>query len=256
MSGAGPVSAEGGVTAPRVELRGVEKRFGGVRAVADVSLGLAAGEVLGLLGHNGAGKSTLVRGLSGAAPFDAGEVLVDGRPGRIDGPHAARALGIETVYQDLALAENLDATANLFLGRELTTRLGLLDEEAMERAARNVIARLQPRFDRFGEPVRSLSGGERQLLALARAVHFEARVLILDEPTAALGPAETRVVVEQVRRLRAEGLAILIVSHDLHDVLALADRVAVMRGGRIVGCRRAAGLGAEEVVALIVGGEP
>ncbi len=247
------MTAPGSAT-PRVALRDVETRFGGVRAVAGVSLELHAGEVLGLLGHNGAGKSTVVKGLSGARPFDAGEIRVEGRPVQVRTPRDARALGIETVYQNLALAENLDATANLFLGRELTGRAGLLDEEAMERAARDVIGRLNPGFARFGEPVQNLSGGERLTLAFARAVHFEAGVLILDEPTAALGPEETRAVADRVRRLKGEGPAILVVSHDLHDVLALADRVAVMRRGRVVATRPAASVTADDVLALIVGG--
>jgi D-xylose transport system ATP-binding protein len=241
---------------PLVEMRGIQKRFGGVRAVDGADLALRAGEVLGLLGHNGAGKSTLLQGLSGALPVDAGEILLEGRAVRIRSPRDARALGIETLYQDLALAENLDATANLFLGRELTTRLGLLDEEAMERAARDVVRRLEPAFERFGVPVRSLSGGERQLVAIARAVLFRARVLILDEPTAALGPAEARAVGELVRRLRDEGLALLVVSHDLHDVFELADRVAVMQRGRVVAERLRSETTREEVLALVVGGGP
>ena len=242
------------MTSPRVALRSVEKRFGGVRAVADASLEVAAGEVLGLVGHNGAGKSTLVKGLSGAQPVDAGEIRLDGQPVRIGSPREARALGIEMVYQELALAENLNATANLFLGRELTTSLGLLDEEAMERASRDVVSRLNPRFESFSRPVRELSGGERQTVAIARALHFEARVLVLDEPTAALGPEESRAVADLVRRLREEGLAMLLVSHDLHDVLNLADRVAVMRAGRIVATRRRGEATHEEIVSLILGG--
>jgi D-xylose transport system ATP-binding protein len=244
------------VSPPLVELRDVVKRFGGVRAVDGASLDLVAGEVLGIVGHNGAGKSSLVRALSGASPLDTGEIRIDGRPVRIRWPRDARRLGIEMVYQDLALAENLDAAANVFLGRERSTPLRTLDDAAMERETRDVIGRINPAFRAFREPVRSLSGGERQTVAIARAVLFQARILILDEPTAALGPAETRTVTELVRRLSAEGLGILLVSHDLHDVLGLADRVAVMRYGRVVAVRVAAGLAEEELVELIVRGAP
>jgi D-xylose transport system ATP-binding protein len=237
-----------------VELRGVDKHFGGVHAVRDVTLRLASGEVVGLLGHNGAGKSTLMKLLSGAHAIDAGEIRIDGRPVSIRSPRDARALGIETLYQTLALADNLDTAANLFLGRELTTPLGTLDQRAMERAAAEVIGRLDPHFPSVREPVRRLSGGERQLVAIARAVHFDARVLIMDEPTAALGPEETARVAELIRRLSGEGLGIFLVSHDLHDVFDLADRVAVMRNGRLVGTRSTAETSREQVLGMIIAG--
>jgi D-xylose transport system ATP-binding protein len=240
------------MTAPLVELRGVSKRFGGVHAVERVDLELRAGEVIGLLGHNGAGKSTLMKILSGVGPADEGEIRIDGRVVAIRSPRDARALGIETIYQDLALADNLDATANLFLGRERLTRVGTLDEQAMERAARDVIRRVNPRFTRMREPVARLSGGERQSIAIARALQFDARVLILDEPTAALGPEESAAVGELIRRLRDEGVGVFVVSHDVHDVLGLADRVAVMRAGRLVGIRAAARVTHDEVLALIL----
>jgi D-xylose transport system ATP-binding protein len=240
--------------APRVELRSVSKRFGGVHAVEDVSLALDAGEVVGLVGHNGAGKSTLVRMLSGAGPPDSGELRLDGQVVAIRSPRDARRHGIETLYQDLALADGLDVTANLFLGRERLTRFGTLDEDAMEEAARGVLRRVNPGFGRVREPVARLSGGERQCVAMARALLFEARVLVLDEPTAALGPAERAAVGALVRRLRGEGVGILLVSHDLHDVLGLADRVAVMRSGRLVGTRRAAGVTADGLVAMMLAG--
>jgi D-xylose transport system ATP-binding protein len=242
------------VSAAAVELSGVWKRYGGVNAVEDAHLAVAAGEVVGLLGHNGAGKSTLVKVLAGAEPADAGEIRVAGEPASIRSPRDARALGIETLHQNLALAENLDVAANVFLGRERVTRFGLLDDAAMERAARDVLARLAPAFDRFHEPVRRLSGGERQAVAIARAVQFRARILILDEPTAALGPEETRSVVSLVRRLAGEGVAILLVSHDLHDVFELADRVVVMRRGRVVGHRRTRDVTRDDVLRLIIAG--
>ena len=165
-----------------VRMRGVSRQFGGVHAVEDVDFELDSGEVVGLLGHNGAGKSTLMALLSGALTPSCGEILIDDRPVTLDSPRAARDLGIEALYQDLALADNLGAAANLFLGRELQTRLGLLDEDAMERVARDVIHSVNPRLRDFASPVSRLSGGERQSIAIARAVHFGARVLILPAP--------------------------------------------------------------------------
>ncbi len=240
---------------PRVELRGVHKRFGGVHAVEDVTLELHAGEVVGLVGHNGAGKSTLMRTLSGADPLDSGEIRIDGRPVRIRDPRDARTLGIETLYQDLALAENLDVPANLFLGRERLTRWGTLDDNAMEREAREVMTRLNPEFHGLDMPVAQLSGGERQCVAIARAIRFEPRVLIMDEPTAALGPAETAQVARIIGELRSRGLGIFLVSHDLHDVFELADRICVMRGGRLAATRRVSETTREEVLELIIAGE-
>lgn len=240
----------------RVEMRGIEKHFGGVRAVAGADLDLHSGEVVGVLGHNGAGKSTLMRVLSGAQPCDAGSIRIDGEAVRIDSPRRARDLGIETLYQELALIDELDAVGNLFLGRELCTRLGLLDEDAMEAAARDVLARLNPNFTQLREPVRRLSGGQRQAIAIARAVHFDARVLILDEPTAALGPGEKRVVQDVIAALRDEGMGILLVSHDLHDVMDVSTRIVVMRNGRVVGGGATADLDHDDVVTWIVGGEP
>jgi D-xylose transport system ATP-binding protein len=239
----------------RVAMRSVCKRFGGVQAVVDASVDLAPGEVVGLLGHNGAGKSTLMKLLSGALRPDSGEIWIDGREVRLRGPRDARANGIETLYQTLALADNLDATANLFLGRELRSRWGTLDEEAMEQATRQVLGGLNPRFNQIREPVRSLSGGQRQLIALARAIHFDARVLVMDEPTAALGPEERGMVLEWIRRLRERGLGIFVVSHELLDVLDVADRVVVMNNGRVVGSRRAAETNPDEIVELIVRGD-
>jgi len=239
----------------RVEMRGIEKHFGGVHAVAGVDLDVHPGEVVGVLGHNGAGKSTLMRVLSGAQLCDAGTIAIDGQRVRIDSPRRARELGIETLYQELALVDELDAVGNLFLGRELRTRIGFLDEDAMEAAARDVLGRLNPNFTQLREPVRRLSGGQRQAIAIARAVHFDARVLILDEPTAALGPAEKRVVAGVIEALRGEGMGILLVSHDLHDVMDVSTRIVVMRNGRVVGEGATADLQHDDVVAWIVGAE-
>jgi D-xylose transport system ATP-binding protein len=242
------------MTAPLVELRGIEKAFGGVQAVGGISLDLMPGEILGLLGHNGAGKSTLIKILSGVFPADAGEVRVAGVSAQIDSPRDAKTLGIETIYQNLALAENLDAVANLFLGREITDRLGLLDDEAMEHEASATIARMKLRLPSLRTPVASLSGGQRQAVAIARAVHFDARVLIMDEPTAALGPEETRKVGELIRELASTGIGIFLVSHDLHDVLGLAHRLAVMKGGLLVATCRPDEVSQDDVLAMIIAG--
>jgi D-xylose transport system ATP-binding protein len=237
---------------PLVELRNMRISFGGVRAVDDVTLDLHRGEVLGLLGHNGAGKSTLIKMLSGAYRPDAGEIRVDGQPVGIATPRDAKRHGIETIYQTLALAENLDAAANLFLGRELRSPWGTLDDVAMEAEARKVMARLNPNFRKFKEPVRALSGGQRQSVAIARAIHFNARVMIMDEPTAALGPQETQQVAELILQLKREGIGIFLISHDIHDVFDLADRVAVMKNGRLVGTARTSDVSKDEVLGMII----
>ncbi len=242
------------MTAARVALRGVSKAFGGVVAVDAVNLELTAGEVLGLVGHNGAGKSTLVKMLSGADPCDRGEIRIDDQPVSIRTPRDARRLGIETIYQDLALADNLPVPANVFLGRERTTRFGRLDEAAMERATRDVLERLNPALRDLHRPVGQLSGGQRQSVAIARALVFEARVLIMDEPTAALGPQETGQVAELIERLKGEGIAILLVSHDLHDVFDLSDRIAVLKNGRLVGHGPREALSRERVLEMIIAG--
>ena len=238
-----------------VEMLRVGKRFGGVRAVEDVSIDLRRGEVVGLLGHNGAGKTTLMKTLSGAQPLDTGEIRIDGARVAIRTPRDARAHGIETLYQTLALADNLDAAANVFLGREQRTAFGTLDDDAMESATRAVMRRLNPSFSRFREPVKSLSGGERQSVAIARAIQFDARILILDEPTAALGPQETQMVRDLIRRSKADGLGIFLVSHDLHDVFDLADRVVVLKNGRLVGTCRTADVTKDDVLAMIIAGK-
>jgi D-xylose transport system ATP-binding protein len=219
---------------PLVEMRHITVAFGGVHAVRDVTIDLHAGEVGGLVGGNGAGKSTLTKVLSGAQMADSGEVFINGQKATITNPRDAKVYGIECIYQTLALADNLDAPANLFLGRELTTRIGNLDDDQMEDATRKVMGRLNPAFQRFTTPVKSLSGGQRQAVAIARAVYFNAKILIMDEPTAALGPAETAQVRNLVRQLKSDGIGILLISHDIHDVYDLSDRVSVMYHGRIV----------------------
>lgn len=240
---------------PLAELRDIRVAFGGVHAVDGVTVDLYAGEVVGLVGGNGAGKTTLIRTLSGAHPADSGEILLDGRRVTIDDPRDAKDLGIETIYQTLALADNIDAPGNVFLGRETTTRLGNLDYTAMEDSTRKLMNRLNPKFTNFVSPVQSLSGGQRQSVAIARAVHFNARVLIMDEPTAALGPAETRQVRELIRQLREEGLGIFLISHDIHDVYDLADRISVMHQGRLVGTVDKAVVSTDQVLAMIILGK-
>jgi D-xylose transport system ATP-binding protein len=229
--------------------------FGGIKAVDHASLDLYPGEVVGLLGHNGAGKSTLIKVLSGAYKRDAGNIRIDGREADIGNPRDAKALGIETIYQTLALADNVDAAANLYLGRELRTRWGTLDDIAMEAATREVMGRLNPNFRRFKDPVKSLSGGQRQSVAIARAIHFNARILIMDEPTAALGPQETAQVGELIKELKAQGIGIFLISHDIHDVFDLADRLTVMKNGRVVGSAKVTDVTKDEVLGMIILGK-
>jgi len=240
---------------PLVEMRNINVAFGGVHAVRDVTIDLHAGEVIGLVGGNGAGKSTLMRVLSGAHPADSGEVLVDRKPATIRNPRDAKAYNIETIYQTLALADNIDAPGNLFLGREKTTRLGSMDDSAMESETRKVMGRLNPNFTRFKMAVKSLSGGQRQAVAIARAVYFNARILIMDEPTAALGPAETAQVRSLIRQLKDEGIGIFLISHDIHDVFDLSDRISVMYHGEMVDTVIKSNVTPDDVLGMIILGK-
>ena len=240
--------------APLIELRNVSKSFGGVRAVDGVSLTLKRGEILGLLGHNGAGKTTLIKMLSGVFPADHGEFYVRGERAEIRSTKDAKDLGIETIYQTLALSENLDSVANLFLGREKKLFLGFMDEVAMERAARDVLDRMKLRLPGLSKLVSNLSGGQRQAIAIARAIYFDAEVLIMDEPTAALGPEETRRVGDIIRELAGQGIGIVLISHDIHDVFQLADRLLVMRNGRMVGTVPTLDVTEDEALAMIIAG--
>jgi D-xylose transport system ATP-binding protein len=242
-------------SAPLVEMRNINVAFGGVHAVRDVAIDLHAGEVVGIVGGNGAGKTTLMRVLSGAHPADSGETFVDGQPVTIRNPRDAKAYNIETIYQTLALADNIDAPGNLFLGRERTTRLGTLDDSSMESETRKVMGRLNPNFTSFSMPVKSLSGGQRQAVAIARAVYFNARIMIMDEPTAALGPAETAQVRNLIRQLKDEGIGIFLISHDIHDVFDLSDRISVMYHGRIVDTVSKAEVTADDVLGMIILGK-
>ena len=247
-TGAGP-------SIPLVEMHDIRVAFGGVHAVDGVHIDLRPGEVVGIVGGNGAGKSTLMKVLSGAQPADSGQIRIEGQPASINDPAEAKAFGIECIYQNLALADNLDAPANVFLGRELVNAVGSLNDAAMESATRNVMQRLNPRFRNFKTPVMSLSGGQRQSVAIGRAVHFNARILIMDEPTAALGPAETAQVRELVKQLKDEGLGIFLISHDIHDVFDLSDRIAVMYHGRIVDTVDKGKVTTDDVLAMIILGK-
>jgi D-xylose transport system ATP-binding protein len=243
-----------GSVLPLIETRGLSKSFGGVQALSDVSVTLMPGEVLGLLGHNGAGKSTLIKMLSGAYTTDSGQIFMNGSEVHLGSPRAAQLLGIETIYQNLALADNLDVPANIFLGRELL-RGGRLDEDTMEVEARQVLDRLKVNLPDLKKPVFNLSGGQRQCIAISRAIYFKARILIMDEPTAALGPQETAQVNELIGSLRAEGVGIFLISHDLHDVFDLADRVTVMKNGRVVGSAPTSQVTQDEVLEMIIAGK-
>lgn len=240
---------------PLVEMRDISIAFGGIKAVDHVSIDLYPGEVVGLLGHNGAGKSTLIKCLSGAYQADAGEIWVNGERVDIRNPRDARALNIETIYQTLALADNLDAASNLFLGRELVTPFGMVDDAAMEAETRKIMGRLNPNFRKFKDPVSALSGGQRQSVAIARAVYFNAKILIMDEPTAALGPHETRMVAELIQELKRQGLGIFLIEHDIHAVMDLCDRAVVMKNGQRVGTVNVGEVTDDDILGMIIMGK-
>lgn len=239
---------------PLVQMESIEKHFGGVRAVENVSLALDAGEVVGVLGHNGAGKSCLMRILSGAMLPNSGTIRIGGEQARITSPQDARSYGIETIYQTLALADHLSAPANLFLGRELRNRWGDLDDKRMFEETKRILHRLNPNFTNLHDPVSRLSGGQRQVIAIARAIYFQVKVLIMDEPTAALGPSETAMVGELIKQLRDDGIGIFLISHDMEDVFDLCDRVVVMNRGRQVGSHRIEDVTKDDILSLIIKG--
>jgi D-xylose transport system ATP-binding protein len=240
---------------PTLELRDVSKRFGAVQALDAVDFSVHAGEVMALVGDNGAGKSTLIKSIAGIHPFDSGEVLFDGREVNIHGPKDAARLGIEVVYQDLALCDNLDVVQNMFLGRESHDVFRRLRELEMEQRANATLASLSvTTISSTRQTVATLSGGQRQSVAVARAVMWNSRVVILDEPTAALGVAQTRQVLELVKRLGAQGLAVVLISHNLHDVFEVADRITVLRLGRDVGVYERAATTQQEIVSAITAG--
>jgi D-xylose transport system ATP-binding protein len=240
---------------PLLELRGVTKHFGAVEALTDVDFETRAGEVMALVGDNGAGKSTLIKGIAGIYPFDKGEIYVDGAKVDIHGPRDAAQLGIEIVYQDLALADNLDVVNNMFLGREKVTGLHLLDEVNMEQATLETLDSLSVTTIRsVRQQVASLSGGQRQAIAVAKAVMWNSKLVILDEPTAALGVAQTRQVLDLVRRLADRGLGVVVISHNLHDIFEVSDRITVLRLGHKVALFEANKTTQQEVVHAITAG--
>ena len=240
---------------PLVELKDISIAFGGIKAVDRVSVNLYPGEVVGLLGHNGAGKSTLIKCLSGAYKADSGNVYINGEKVVINNPRDARAHNIETIYQTLALADNLDAASNLFLGREIVGPGGFLDDSKMEAETRKIMGRLNPNFTKFAEPVSALSGGQRQSVAIARAVYFDAKILIMDEPTAALGPQESEMVAELIQELKKQGLGIFLIEHDIHNVMKLCDRASVMKNGQLVGTERVADVTEDDILSMIILGK-
>ena len=240
---------------PLLRLRGVSKHFGAVQALFEVDLDLPSGQVTALCGDNGAGKSVLTKCIAGIHQPDQGELFWEGQPVHLRNPSDSAALGIETVYQDLALADNLDIVQNMFLGRERQTR-GLLDEDSMERAAAETLAGLHVTTVRsIRQPVATLAGGQRQAVAVAKAVMWNSKLVMLDEPTAALGVAQTRMVLDLIRRLRDHGLAVMVISHNLNDVFEVADRIAVLRLGRMVAQDRLAAFNRQSVVDFMTTGQ-
>ena len=240
---------------PLVEMRDISIAFGGIKAVDHVTIDLHPGEVVGLLGHNGAGKSTLIKCLSGAYKADAGEIYINGAKVDISNPRDARSYNIDTIYQTLELADNLNAASNLFLGREIVGAGGMLDDSAMEAETRKIMARLNPNFRKFNVPVSALSGGQRQSVAIARAVYFNAKILIMDEPTAALGPQETQMVAELIQELKKQGLGIFLIEHDIHAVMDLCDRAVVMKNGQRVGTVNVNEVTDEDILGMIIMGK-
>ena len=242
---------------PIVEMRRIDKHYGGVHAVMGVNIDIYSGEVHALVGDNAAGKSTLIKILSGAVARDGGTISFEGQHVEITQPRDAKDLGIETVYQDLALADNLDVASNVFLGREMT-KAGLLrfllDNRKMEQRSRSLLSRLKINIPNIRQRVRSMSGGQRQSIAIARCVCFNARVVILDEPTAALGVAETNKVYALIREMRDQGLAVLLISHNLSHVFENCDRIPVLKTGRLVGSRRVIETTQDEILRMIVSG--
>jgi len=242
-----------------LEVRSITKRFGGLVAVNDVSMGVDAGEVVGLLGDNGAGKSTLIKVISGVHQADEGAIFFQDKEERITSPMDALALGIETIYQDLALAENLNTPANIFLGREKTKKvlgvLNVLDHAYMQAESRKVLEKLDIAIPSLRNRIRALSGGQRQAVAICRSIYWNAKFLIMDEPTAALGVAEQRKVIATINLLKSHGLGIIVISHQMHDVFQVADRMVIMRRGQKVAERVTRQTSPDEVVSLIVGAE-
>lgn len=240
---------------PLVEMRNISKHFGGLQALSDASLDLYPGEVVGVLGHNGAGKSTLMKILAGAQTASSGEILVNGDVADIKDPNDARAYGIETIYQELALCGNLDAPSNLFMGRELH-KWGFLRKRAMRREAAEALSKLNIRIKSLDTDVEMMSGGQRQSISISRAVHFDAKIIIMDEPTAALGMEESKKVVDLIQDLKEHGIGILWISHDIHDVYNFTDRIVIFHGGKNVMTAKTKDFTQDEIVSMIISGTP
>ncbi len=243
---------------PLLEVRNLSKNFGAVEALKGVSLAVAPGEVVALAGDNGAGKTTLIKAISGVYRPSSGEILLKGQPVDFGSPQEAREQGIETIYQDLALADNLSIGANIFLGREPMRRafgfLPVLDRRKMAEAAKETMALLDFHVSRMEAPVSNFSGGQRQAVAIGRAVYWNAQILIMDEPTAALGVPEQRKVISLIHQLKAQGRGVIFISHNLQDIFAVSDRIVVLRRGVAAGERRITETTHDEVVKLMVGG--
>jgi D-xylose transport system ATP-binding protein len=237
---------------PVLALHGISKRYGAVLALSDVDLEVNAGEVMAVVGDNGAGKSTLIKVIAGVGPGDSGEIRWEGRPVSVGSPGTAQSLGIATVYQDLALCDNLDVVANLFLGREMA-HLSILDEAAMEKRSRELLDTLSIKIPSVRIPVASLSGGQRQTVAISRSLLGAPKVVMLDEPTAALGVEQTAQVLDLVERLRTEGLGVILISHNMSEVMSVADRITVLRLGRNNGVFDAHHTTQEEIISAITG---
>lgn len=243
---------------PLLEVRSLSKNFGPVQALKDLTMTVHAGEVVALAGDNGAGKTTLIKAISGVYKPSSGDILLDGRPVHFQSPQEAREKGIETIYQDLALADNLSIGANIFLGREPMRRafgfFPVLDRKIMADAAKKTMALLDFHVSRLDAPVSNFSGGQRQAVAIGRAVYWNAKILIMDEPTAALGVPEQRKVISLIHQLKAQGRGVIFISHNLQDIFAVADRIVVLRRGVEAGERRISDTTHDEVVKLMVGG--
>ncbi len=252
MAGGGKVSET------LLEVRNLSKNFGAVQALADLSMKVSAGEVVALAGDNGAGKTTLIKAISGVYKPSGGEILLRGEPVHFNSPQEAREKGIETIYQDLALADNLSIGANIFLGREPMRKafgfIPVLDRRKMAEAAKSTMALLDFHVSRMDAPVSNFSGGQRQAVAIGRAVYWNAQILIMDEPTAALGVPEQRKVISLIHQLKAQGRGVIFISHNLQDIFAVSDRIVVLRRGVQAGERRIADTTHDEVVKLMVGG--
>jgi len=237
-----------------VEMKNISKNFGGLHALEDVNVNLNAGEVVGILGHNGAGKSTLVKILSGAIKSDSGEIFINGKKASINNPNDARDYGIETIYQELALCNNLNASANLFMGRE-KHKFGFLDGKNMLNETKKILEDLSIKISSLTTSVVNLSGGQRQSIAIGRAVYFNANIIIMDEPTAALGVEESKLVFKLINQLRSNGIGIFYISHDIHDIYRVTDRISVLKSGKLVMTGKTNDFTQDEIIEIIISGK-